>query len=105
MIPATRWARRRRPALEPVDLEEATNRVGDLLVAVLADDQAEMRVRRERLVARIEPLGEPLRLGQGDRPVEPGSDDEARHLGQPAPVDRDPGEHLAASRTGLVRLL
>ena len=71
MIPASRGPHQtdaggpaRRPALQAVRLEEAADRIGDLLEAALADDQAVMRVRRERLVAGVEPLGEPLRVGQ-----------------------------------------
>src|SRR6476469_7296807 len=40
----------RPPGLQAVDLQEATDRVRDLLVALLADDQPVVRMRPERLV-------------------------------------------------------
>ena len=48
------------PGLEPVVLEERADGVGDLLVAVLADDQAVVRVGAERLVLGAQPLGQAL---------------------------------------------
>ena len=67
----------------------AADRLGDLLVAALADDQAVVRVRAERLVVRVEPLGQPLRRRLS------GTSGRARRrsraagrLGSAAPVDR-----------------
>ena len=48
------------PELQPVRLQERPDRVGDLLVALLADDQAVVRMRAERLVLGAEPVGQPL---------------------------------------------
>ena len=93
MIPAGRRGaikRRGRSApLEPVRLEEAADRIGDLLEALLADEQPVMRVRGEGLVARVEPLRQPLRFVHRDAAVEPGADDQPRYLQEPATVDRD----------------
>ena len=61
MIPTDRHRHASARRSEPVRLEEAPDRLGDLLVALLADDQAVVGVRPERLVLRAEPLGEPLR--------------------------------------------
>ena len=66
MIPAGRrtvhHGPRQRDAtgLQAVRLQEPADRVGHLLEAALADDQPVMRVGRERLVAGLEPVGEPL---------------------------------------------
>ena len=58
-------------ASEPVVFQELADRVGDLLVAVLAEDEAVMGVRAERLVPGAQPLGEPVDLRLGDIAVEP----------------------------------
>ena len=44
--------------LQPVRVEEGPNRIGDLLEAVFADDEAVVGVCRERLVAGVKPLRE-----------------------------------------------
>src|SRR4051794_14723885 len=64
--------------LEPVELEEAADRVGDLLVALLADHEAVVRMRSERLERRAQPLRQPLRRLDRDLAVERGPDDELR---------------------------
>ncbi len=90
--------------LQPVRLEEHPDRVGDLQVALLAEDQAVVGVRPERLVVGIEPVGQALRVGRGI----PRS--------RPAPITRRGvssrtrrrsarRQHLATRRPGLVRLL
>ena len=56
--------------LEPVVLQERADGVGDLLVALLADDQAVVGVRTERLVLRAQPLRQPLAVGSGNMPVD-----------------------------------
>ena len=53
----TGLARRR---LEAVRFEEGADGVRDLLVALLGQDQAVVRVRPERLVARVKPLRKPF---------------------------------------------
>ena len=55
-------------------LEEYPDRLRDLLVALLPDDQAVVGVRAEGLVLRAEPLGEPLRVRLRDLLVEPAAD-------------------------------
>ena len=52
--------------LEAMDLEEGAHGFGDLLVAVLALDQAVVGVGAERLELRIEPLGQPLGVVERD---------------------------------------
>ena len=79
--------------------------VGHLLEAALADHQPVMRVRREGLVAGLEPVREPLRVVERDRPVETGADDEPGYVREPALVDRHARQHLAARGARLVRLL
>src|SRR5688572_32101153 len=48
-------------ASEAVRLEEHPDRLGDLLMTLLAGHEAEMRVRPKGLVLCAEPLGQPLR--------------------------------------------
>ena len=81
--------------LQPVRLEEGPDRLGDLEVARLADDQAVVRVGPERLVRRVEPVGQPLAVGLRDLPVEPGPDDELGDRRRP-PADR-PGRRPASA--------
>src|SRR5688500_18467885 len=81
---------------EPVALQEGADAVGALVVAALADDTPAVRVRAERLVLRAEPVGEPRALGLGEHPIEARADHEDRNVGEPVPLDRRTGQHLAA---------
>src|SRR6266550_6231136 len=91
--------------LQPVRLEEPPDRLGDLLMALLADDEPVMRVRSERLVLRAEPLGQPLGCLLRDEPVQTGADHEPRDLGERPAIDGDPAHDLTKGAAALVRLL
>src|SRR5689334_18391195 len=65
-------------ALEAMRLEEAPDRVGDLAVALLADDEAVVGVRSERFVLGAEPLGEALGIRLRHDPIQPAADHESR---------------------------
>src|SRR3954470_8291970 len=91
--------------LQAVCLEEAPNGLGDLLIARFAVDQSVVGVGAERLELRVKPLSEPLRVIEWRVAVETAGDDEPWHIGDHAPIDRDPGDHLASGGSGLVRLL
>ena len=73
-----RWSQRcRRPAAdrggerasESMRLEEAADRLRDLLVAGLADDHPVVRMSRKRFIGRAEPFGQAFRVGHRDHPV------------------------------------
>ena len=88
-----RWQRTHGPGaargalLQAVRLQERPDPLGHLLVALLAGDEAEVRVRAERLVLGVQPLGEALGVVQADDPVQAAADDQARQLAKP-PADR-----------------
>ena len=66
--------------LQAVRLEEGPQGLGHLEVALLAEHEAVVRVRAERLVRRIKPLGEALDAGLRNVEVETAADDQPRHV-------------------------
>ena len=63
-------------------------------MALLADDQAVVRVRPERFVRGTEPVRDPLGHRFGHRPIQPGADDEPRDEEQGLVVRLDPQGRL-----------
>jgi hypothetical protein len=81
-------------------LEEAADRLGDLLMAALANDQAVVRMRPERLVLGVEPRRHALGQGLGDGPIEARADDQARDLRERAMLG-DGGANLLGFTVGM----
>jgi hypothetical protein len=77
-------------ASEPMVLEEEPDRLGHLLEAVLADDQAVVRVRTKRLVVGAQPLGQPLAVGLGTKRSRPPPITRRGTSGSASPVDLTP---------------
>src|SRR6187549_648256 len=98
------WPRRAR-TLEPVELEEAADGVGDLLVALLADHEAVVGMRPERLERRAQPLRQPLGPLDRDLAVECRADDELRDADDRPRIHGHALEHLAPGEAALVGLL
>src|SRR5439155_13403749 len=88
-----------------VRLEEPANRVGDLLEALLAEDQAVVRMRGEWLELRVEPFGQLLRQLDGHGPIEAPRDDEPRGRPEGVAIDPNAAEHRALRPARLARLL
>ena len=82
------------------------DRLGDLLVALLADHEAVVRVRPERLERRAQPLRQPLRRLDRHLAVERRRRRRASGCRRPAAGSTGtPWQHLAPGEAALVRLL
>src|SRR5262245_59181753 len=92
-------------SLESVSLQERSDRLGDLLVAGLAEHQAEVRMGAKRLVLCLEPLGDVLCARLGHVPIEAGPDDEPRDVEEALALDDDAPQDRTLGGPGLKRLL
>ena len=82
-------------------LQERPDDVRDLFVAVLADDQAVMGVRPERVILGAQPLGQALALRAREHPVDAGADDLDGQPVESRPVDGHSLQHLPSRGTAL----